>query len=96
MALQRVERTSKFLRQAKQLQRKHYDFDELEHVIRLLMEQDKEVLYRQYRDHALKGNLRRFRELHIDADWLLIYGIKHETLTLILVETGTHRQLLGK
>ncbi|WEV47536.1 type II toxin-antitoxin system YafQ family toxin [Bifidobacterium sp. ESL0690] len=96
MALQQIERTATFLRQAKQLRRKHYDFDKLEKVIRLLMAQDHEVLRRRYRDHALKGNLRNFRELHIEADWLLIYQIKGDVLTLVLVETGSHQQLLGK
>ncbi|MCO6558941.1 MAG: type II toxin-antitoxin system mRNA interferase toxin, RelE/StbE family [Bifidobacterium sp.] len=30
---------------------------------------------RRCRDRRLKGNLRRYRELHIVADWLLIYRI---------------------
>ncbi|WEV65103.1 type II toxin-antitoxin system YafQ family toxin [Bifidobacterium sp. ESL0764] len=96
MALQRIERSPTFLRQAKSLGRKHYDLDKLERVVRVLVNEDKETLRRRYHDHALKGNLSVFRELHIESDWLLIYRVKHETLTLLLVETGSHRQLLGK
>ncbi|MCO6558057.1 MAG: type II toxin-antitoxin system YafQ family toxin [Bifidobacterium sp.] len=94
--MQRIERTATFLRQTKQLRRKHYDFNKLEKVIRLLMAQNNEVLRRRYRDHVLKGNLHDFRELHIEADWLLVYQIKRDVLTLVLVETGSHQQVLGK
>lgn len=44
----------------------------------------------QYRDHALHGNWEGFRECHIQPDWLLIYLIEDDILTLTLVETGTH------
>lgn len=47
----------------------------------------------QYRDHALTGNYIGFRECHILPDWLLIYKIETDTLTLVLTRTGSHSDL---
>ncbi|MFG6393128.1 MAG: type II toxin-antitoxin system YafQ family toxin [Lachnospiraceae bacterium] len=48
----------------------------------------------KYKDHALKGSWKGFRECHIQPDWLLIYLIEDDILTLTLVDTGTHADLL--
>lgn len=45
------------------------------------------------RDHELKGKYTGFRECHIQPDWLLIYLIENDVLTLTLVDTGTHSDL---
>ena len=50
----------------------------------------------QYRDHALGGNLKDFRECHIEPDWLLIYQIHEDMLILSATATGTHADLFGK
>ena len=50
----------------------------------------------KYRDHQLRGNWDGFRECHIQPDWLLIYLIEDDILTLTLVETGTHADLYKK
>ena len=47
----------------------------------------------KYRDHVLKGKYSGFRECHIQPDWLLIYLIEDDVLTLTLVDTGTHADL---
>lgn len=47
----------------------------------------------KYRDHMLKGEYAGFHECHIKPDWLLIYLIENEILTLTLVETGSHADL---
>ena len=44
----------------------------------------------KYKDHALKGDWDGFRECHIQPDWLLIYLVEDDILTLTLVDTGTH------
>lgn len=49
----------------------------------------------KYRDHELHGNWAGFRECHIQPDWLLIYLIEDDVLTLTLAETGTHAELLN-
>lgn len=53
-------------------------------------------LEEKYQDHPLKGNWDGFRECHIQPDWLLIYLIENDILTLTLVETGTHADLYKK
>lgn len=50
----------------------------------------------KHRDHPLKGNWIGFRECHIQPDWLLIYLIEDDILTLTLVDTGTHADLYKK
>ena len=49
----------------------------------------------QNHDHQLSGNLADFRECHIEPDWLLVYRVENDTLTLIATETGTHADLFG-
>lgn len=46
-----------------------------------------------YRDHELSGQFKGFHECHIKSDWLLIYLIENDILTLTLVDTGTHSDL---
>lgn len=65
----------------------------LDEVVELLASGKK--LPSKYRDHALKGNFTGFRECHIQPDWLLIYLIEDDILTLTLVDTGSHSDLLN-
>jgi mRNA interferase YafQ len=50
-------------------------------------------LEEKYRDHALTGNFEGFRECHIKPDWLLVYLIENDILTLTLVDTGSHSDI---
>lgn len=54
------------------------------------MLEDRELLSTKYKDHALKGNWKGYRELHIEGDWLLIYKVDREELLLVLTRTGSH------
>jgi mRNA interferase YafQ len=53
-------------------------------------------LDKKYHDHGLGGNLKGFRECHIQPDWLLIYLVEDDILTLTLINTGTHSDLFKK
>ena len=53
-------------------------------------------LEEKYRDHELIGSFKGFRECHIKPDWLLIYLIENDILTLTLVDTGTHSDIFKK
>ena len=53
-------------------------------------------LEEKYRDHALTGNFEGFRECHIKPDWLLVYLIENDILTLTLVDTGSHSDIFKK
>ena len=48
----------------------------------------------KYNDHQLSGNFKMFRECHIKPDWLLIYMIDDNILTLTLIDTGSHSNLI--
>jgi len=50
----------------------------------------------RYRDHRLTGNLKDFRECHIEPDWLLIYQILEDRLVLSASGTGTHSDLFSE
>ena len=50
----------------------------------------------KYRDHGLVGSFAGFRECHIKPDWLLIYLVEDDILTLTLVATGSHSSLFKK
>ena len=50
----------------------------------------------RFKDHPLTGNYKGYRECHIQPDWLLIYLIEENILTLTLVDTGTHADLFQK
>lgn len=63
----------------------------LSEIIRKLASE--EPLPVKYKDHALTGNYTGFRECHILPDWLLIYKIETNTLTLVLTRTGSHSDL---
>jgi len=54
---------------------------------------DEKPLLPKYNDHPLSGNYSGFRECHISPDWLLIYKIEKDILTLSLTRTGTHGEL---
>ena len=64
----------------------------LDDVIRMLA--DGLPLDAKYHDHGLTGDYKGFRECHIKPDWLLIYLVEKDILTLTMVETGTHSDLL--
>ena len=53
-------------------------------------------LEERHHDHELIGRFAGFRECHIKPDWLLIYLLENEILTLTLVDTGSHSDLFKK
>lgn len=49
------------------------------------------VLPEQYRDHALTGNLKMYRDCHVKPDLVLLY--EYQNNDLILHRLGTHSEL---
>jgi len=47
----------------------------------------------KHRDHPLCGDKCGYRDCHMQGDWVLIYKIDKNVLTLILSETGTHSDI---
>lgn len=89
-----VRYTTKFNKDRKIIVKRGYNIQKLKDVIELL--RTCEPLPEKYKDHALKGDYVGYRECHIEPDWLLVYKIEHNVLTLILLRTGTHSDLFGK
>ena len=64
----------------------------LRHVLNLLI--DGEPLPARLRDHPFKGAWKKYRDLHIEPDWLLIY--KADETTVLFERTGTHADLFDE
>jgi mRNA interferase YafQ len=47
----------------------------------------------EFRVHNLSGRWSGYHECHIQPDWLLIYRIDVNNSILVLVRTGSHRDL---
>jgi mRNA interferase YafQ len=84
--------SSKIKKQLKVTKKRGYDMQLFKDVVTMLV--NGEELPPRYRDHALHGNWKGFRECHILPDWLLIYKIDGVHLLLYLEQTGTHADLL--
>ncbi len=84
-----IYQTSRFKKDIRKLRRQGKDLSRLMTVIELL-EQDR-TLPVKYRDHPLSGNWINRRECHIQPDWLLIYHIDGNILTL--ERSGSHSEL---
>lgn len=82
----------KYLSDLRRLRENGKDTSKLDTLIDMLLEGKR--LPECYRDHQLKGDLRNYRDAHIEPDWLLIYRVvgKH----LLLMRTGTHEEVFRK
>ncbi|MEY8517629.1 type II toxin-antitoxin system YafQ family toxin [Lachnospiraceae bacterium 29-84] len=76
------------------MKKRGLDISLLDEVVDLLRQGRQ--LEERYRDHGLTGDLAGFRECHIKPDWLLIYLIENDILTLTLIDTGSHSDLFRK
>ncbi len=64
----------------------------LEEVVDILV--NEETLPAKYKNHPLKGKYSGYYDCHILPDCLLIYKIEKDKLILLLVDTGTHADIL--
>lgn len=88
-----VKFTTAYKKSYKLMKKRGKNLSLLEEVIDTLRQG--KALEERFSDHELKGNLKGFRECHIQPDWLLIYLIEDDILTLTLVDTGSHSDLLN-
>lgn len=88
-----VKFTSAYKKSYKRMKKRGLDLSLLDQVVDILRQGF--PLDAKYHDHPLSGNFTGFRECHIKPDWLLIYLKEDDILTLTLVETGTHADLLN-
>ncbi len=88
-----VKFTTAYKKSYKLMKKRGLDISELDEVVDILRLGKK--LSEKYRDHALSGEFSGFRECHIRPNWLLVYLIEDDVLTLTLVDTGTHSDIFG-
>lgn len=86
--------TSRFKKDYKLAVKRRLNIKLLDDTIRMLA--SGKTLSEEYNDHQLTGNLKNYRECHIQPDWLLMYRIEKDILVLSLQRTGTHSDLFDK
>ena len=84
-----IKSTKKFKSDFKRMMRLGHDPELMRSVIEILVVQEDIPI--EFRDHELEGEWAGVRDLHIDADWLLLYRVLGQDL--ILLRTGTHEDL---
>ncbi len=89
----KIQYHSQFKRDYKLAVKRGLNINNLLTVIKMLA--NEQTLPEKYRDHALidTNKYKKVRECHIQSDWLLIYKIDDNILTLELIRTGTHSDL---
>lgn len=83
--------SNQFKKDLKLAKKRGFKIDNLRDVVNTLASEEK--LDDKYRDHALTGDYRGFKECHIESDWLLVYRVDQDELELFLFRTGTHSDL---
>lgn len=81
--------TSQFKKDIKLQKKRKKDMEKLKNVMQLLI--DEKPLPEELKDHALVGNWKPCRDLHIEPDWVLIYSIDGNEVCF--ERTGTHSDL---
>lgn len=87
----KVRYSNQFEKDYKLIKKRGYDINKLKNVIQLLTTGN--ALPDKYKEHYLTGKYKGFRECHIQPDWLLIYTIESDKVTITVVRTGTHSDL---
>lgn len=85
--------STKFKKALKKLIKQGKDINELFDIIDKLANDEK--LNMKYKNHSLVNDkyYNDCNECHINPDWLLIYRYNKDKLLLLLIDTGSHREL---
>ena len=86
--------SNKFKKDLKKVLKQGKDIKKLKDVIDKLA--IKEELDPKYRNHNLMNNkhFKNCKECHIEPDWLLVYQYNDNDLILLLINTGSHSEIL--
>ena len=87
--MRRVVFTRTFEKDAGLMKRRGRAMKKLSAAMRTLAATGK--LEERFKDHPLRGNYQGYRECHLEPDWLLIYKITDNELSLS--RTGSHSDL---
>ena len=92
----KIKYSKEFKKSLKKVMKQGKNIDKLLNVVSMLSKKQK--LDSKYRDHALYNN-KRFkdcRDVYIEPDWILIYKYLEDKIILLLVDTGSHSEVLNK
>jgi mRNA interferase YafQ len=81
--------SAKFKKDINQAKKRGKNIEKLKDVMQLLI--NDEPLPSFLRDHALRGNWKPRRDIHIEPDWLLIYLLEDNHIHFD--RTGSHSDL---
>ncbi len=85
----RIVQPTSFRKDIKKQKKRGKDLGKLKSIVDLLVAGD--TLPERFFDHSLSGNWSGWRDCHIEPDWILIYKMTSDTLTL--GRTGSHADL---
>ena len=83
-----------FLRAVKRCKQQGKDLTLLWDTVQLLINDGK--LPESYSPHMLENEYAGYCECHMEDDWLLVWKQNDTKLTLVLYNTGTHKELFKK
>ena len=89
-----VRQTAQFKRDLKKARKQGKERAAMDKAVSLL--QNREPLPPKFKDHALTGDWKGYRECHVSPDWLLVYLVEDDVLVLTLTRTGSHAEIFGK
>ena len=89
----KVETTSQYRREYKLAKKRGLPMHELDDAVEIL--KSGRPLPPKYLDHPLQGKFKGTHECHIRGNWLLVYSIDDQKVTLLLMRTGTHSDIFG-
>ena len=89
----KLKTTAQFRKDYKRIKKRGYNVSLLQEVLEKLCAE--KPLDANYKDHALLGAYKGFRECHIQPDWLLIYTTDKDKLILVAARTGSHADLFN-
>ena len=85
----KILQTTQFRKDLKRGKKQKRNLDALKKALHLFVQGEK--LPAKFKDHALGGQWKSFRDCHIGPDWVLIYRIKDDELHLVRI--GSHTNL---
>ncbi len=88
-----ISRTTGLKKALKRCLKRGLDISAFEKVIRILVSTG--TLPAEYKPHKLNSRFNYAWECHIEPDWLLVWEQDDDTLTLLLIDTGTHSDIFG-
>ena len=92
----KIKSSKLFKKSLKRVLKQGKDLDKLLEVVDMLSKSQKLDL--KYKDHAIYND-KKFndcRDCHIEPDWVLIYKYLKDDIVLLLVDSGSHSEVLTK